>query len=231
MIQQTPEAELIRRELCDSLRRKCRDSRIVKFSKHENVYCCEGVAPCSIYVIESGQVKLSTVSRKGEEECIVGINTPGDVFGELCLSGTGERWEAATAMEETELRVVSCATFSSLLRSDALLAQGFVRYLSVRVADQQEAIAHLVTDDCEHRLGTTLLELARKLGKRDRHNLTIEHQISQTELSHIVGMTRSRVSAFMRRFRELGLIETRAYNCLVVRDKQLSDYLNKLASC
>jgi predicted XRE-type DNA-binding protein len=62
-----------------------------------------------------------------------------------------------------------------------------------------------------------------------RHNLTIEHQISQKELSHIVGMTRSRVSEFMRKFRELGLIETRAYNCLVVRENQLSDYLTQLA--
>lgn len=231
MIQQTPQAEIIRRQLCDSLRHKCRDSRIVKFSKHENIYSGGGVAPCSIYLIESGQVKLSTLSRKGKEECIVGINTVGDVFGELCLSGSGERLETATAMEETELRAVPCALFSNLLRSDAFLAQGFVRYLSVRVADQQEAIAHLVTDGCEHRLGATLLKLAQKLGKRDRDSLTIEHQISQEELSHIVGTTRSRVSEFMRRFRKLGLIGTRAHNRLLVRDKDLSDYLNKLASC
>jgi len=232
MIQQTPQAEVIRRQLCDSLRNKCRDSRIVKFSKHENIYSGGGgVAACSIYVIESGQVKLSTLSRKGQEECIVGINTAGDVFGELCLSGSGERLETATAMEETELRAVPCALFSELVRRDSLLAQGFVRYLSVRVADQQQAIAHLVTDDCEHRLGATLLELARKLGKRDCESLIIEHQISQEELSHIVGTTRSRVSEFMRRFRKLGLIERRAYDRLLVRDKDLSDYLNKLASC
>lgn len=231
MIQQAPQAEIIRRQLCDSLRNKCRDSRIIKFSKHENIYTSGGVAACSIYIIESGQVKLSTLSRNGKEECIVGINTAGDVFGELCLSGSGKRLETATAMEETELRAVPCARFSELVRSDSLLAQGFVRYLSVRVADQQQAIARLVTDDCEHRLGATLLELARKLGKRDRDSLTIERQISQEELSHIVGATRSRVSEFMRRFRKLGLIEKRAYTRLLVREKDLSDFLNELASC
>jgi CRP/FNR family cyclic AMP-dependent transcriptional regulator len=230
MIQQTPQAELIRRQLSDSLRHEFRDSRIVKIAKHNNVYTCGEVATCSIYLIESGQVKLLPLSREGKE-CIVAIHTAGDVFGESCLSGEGERVETATAMEETELRVISCPQFCDLLRSDSLLARGFVRYLSVRVADQQEAIAHLVTDGCEHRLGTILLELARRLGKKDRRDLTIEHRISQEELSHMVGTTRPRVSEFMRRFRKLGLIETRAPNCLVVRDKNLSDYLNKLASC
>jgi CRP/FNR family transcriptional regulator, cyclic AMP receptor protein len=227
MIQQTPQAELIRRQLCDSLRHKTRDSRIFKIAKHENVYACGELATCSVYVIESGQVKLLMLSPEGKE-CILAIHTAGDVFGELCLSGSGERLETATAMEETELRVVPCPQFFNLLRSDSLL-EGFVRYLSVRIADQQEVITQLVTAGSEHRLGTTLLELARKLGKKERHGLTIEHKISQEELSHMVGTTRPRVSEFMQRFRELGLIETRAQHCLVVRDKELSDYLTQLA--
>jgi CRP/FNR family transcriptional regulator, cyclic AMP receptor protein len=229
MIQQTPQAELIRRQLRDSLQDKTRDSRILKVAKHANVYTCGEVATCSIYVIESGQVKLLTVSPEGKE-CIVAIHAAGDVFGELCLTGTGERLETATAMEETELRVVPCRQFFNLLRSDSLLEE-FVRYLSVRIADQQEVITQLATADGEHRLGTTLLELARKLGKKERHGLTIEHKVSQEELSHMVGTTRPRVSEFMQRFRELGLIETRAQHCLVVRDKELSDYLTQLESC
>jgi hypothetical protein len=36
----------------------------------------------------------------------------------------------------------------------------------VRVADQQQVIANLVTGDSEQRLGKTLLQIARKLGKK-----------------------------------------------------------------
>jgi CRP/FNR family cyclic AMP-dependent transcriptional regulator len=228
MIGQTPQAELIRRQLRDSLCRNTRDYRTIKIGKNENVYTCGEAVACSIYVIESGQVKLLTLSPEGRE-CIVAIHTAGDVFGELCLSGKGERLETATAMEETELRAIPCHQLFDLIRSDSLL-EGFVRYLSVRIADQQEAINHLVTAGSEHRLGTTLLELARKLGKKERHGLTIEHKISHEDLSHMVGTTRPRVTGFMRRFRELGLIDTRAQR-LVVRDRELSDYLTKLASC
>ena len=227
MIGQTPQAELIRRQLRDSLRHRTGDSCLVKIAKHDNVYTCGQITTCSVYVIESGQVKL-TVAPDGRE-CIVAIHSTGDVFGELCLSGKGERLETATAMEETELRVVPCHQFVDLLRSDALL-EGFVRYLSVRIAEQQEAITRLVTDTSEHRLGATLLELARKLGKKERHGLTIEHRISHEDLAHMIGTTRPRISEFMQRFRELGLIDTRAQHFLVVRDKELSDYLTNLAS-
>ncbi len=230
IIQQTIQAELIRRQLCGSLRDKTQDSGVVKFAKHANVYTCGEVATCSIYVIESGRVKLLTLSSEGRE-CIVAIRAAGDVFGELCLSGVGERSETAMAMEETELRVVTCPQFLKLIRGDSLLAQEFVRFLAVRVAEQHEAIAQLATSGSEHRLGTTLLELALKLGKRERHGLTIEHKISQEELSHMVGTTRPRVSEFMRRFRELGLIETGAQQCMTVREKELGDYLAHLAAC
>ncbi|MFY9558105.1 MAG: Crp/Fnr family transcriptional regulator [Blastocatellia bacterium] len=179
--------------------------------------------------VESGQVKLLMLSPEGKE-CIVAIHTTGDVFGELCLTGKGERLETATAMEETELRVIHCCQFFELLGSDALL-EGFIRYLSLRIADQYEVISLLATAGSEHRLGTTLLEPGQRLGKKERHGLTIEHKISHEELSKMVGTTRPRISEFMRRFRELGLIETSAQHCLVVRDKDLSDYLTQLASC
>jgi CRP/FNR family transcriptional regulator, cyclic AMP receptor protein len=230
MIGQAPQAKLVSHQLRDSLGHKIRDLRTVKIARHANVYTCGEIATTgSVYVIESGQVKLLMLSPEGRE-CIVAIYTAGDIFGELCLSGKGERLETATAMEETELRVVPCHQFFDLLRSDSLL-EGFVRYLSVRIADQYKVITQLATADSEHRLGTTLLELARRLGKKQRHAVIIEHKISHEELSEMVGTTRPRVSEFMQRFRELGLIETSARHCLVVRDKDLCAYLTQLASC
>jgi len=76
-----------------------------------------------------------------------------------------------------------------------------------------------------------LLELARKLGKRDPDSLRLEYRITHEELSEIVGTTRPRVSVFMEQFHNLGLIETSAQHHLIVRDKELSDYLTQLASC
>jgi CRP-like cAMP-binding protein len=75
------------------------------------------------------------------------------------------RLETATAMEDTRLKKVPCAKFLERLAADSLL-EGFVKYLAVRVADQQEVIANLVTVDSEQRLGTTLLHLAKQMGEK-----------------------------------------------------------------
>ena len=86
-----------------------------------------------------------------------------------------------------------------------------------------------VAVDSEQRLGKTLLQLARTLGKKDQQSTHIEPKISHDELSEMVGTTRPRISLFMQRFRNLGLIETNLDRFLVINEKKLTDYLARIA--
>ena len=131
-------------------------------------------------------------------------------------------------MEETILKKIPCSEFLARLSRDSLL-EAFVRYLAVRIADQQQVIANLVTVDSEQRLGKMLLQLARTLGKKDQQSTRIELKISHDELSEMVGTTRPRISLFMQRFRNLGLIETNLDHFLVINEKKLTDYLARIA--
>ncbi len=226
MIHQTSQADLFIQQLRDAFQRETRSSRRIKIAKGANVYTC-GEQSGTVNFIESGQVKLVMVSPEGRE-CIFAVHGAGEVFGELSLSGLGERIETATAMEETELKVISSSKFFALLSANSLL-EGFVRYLAVRIAEQQQVIAHLVTVDSEQRLGKTLLQLARTLGKKGSDSLSIEHKITHEELSEMVGTTRSRISVFMQRFRNLGLIETSGEHFLIIKEKKLTAYLAHIA--
>ena len=226
MIQQTPEAERFKKQMRDSLQHETLNSRTVTIPRHRNVYTC-GDQDEMVYFIESGQIKLLLLSPEGKE-CLLAIHSGGDIFGELCLSGLGARHETATAMKETKLKQIPCAQFFDRLNRDAL-SEGFVRYLAVRIADQQQVIANLVTVDSEQRLGKTLLQLARTLGKRDPRSIRIELKISHEELSEMVGTTRPRISFFMQRFRNLGLIETNSDHFLIIKEHKLTDYLAQIA--
>jgi CRP/FNR family transcriptional regulator, cyclic AMP receptor protein len=84
---------------------------------------------------------------------------------------------------------------------------------------------NLVTVDSKQRLGKTLLQLARTLGKKDPRSIRIELKITHEELSEMVGATRPRISMFMQRFRNLGLIETNENHFLIIKEKKLTDYL------
>ncbi len=226
MIQETPEAERFKLQMRDSLRRETLNSRAVTIPRHGNVYTC-GDQDEMVYFIESGQIKLLLLSPEGKE-CLLAIHGGGDVFGELCLAGLGARHETATAMKATKLKQIPCAQFFARLSHDRL-SEGFVRYLAVRIADQQQVIANLVTVDSEQRLGQTLLQLARTMGKKDPRSIRIELKISHEELSEMVGTTRPRISVFMQRFRNLGLIETNSDRFLIIKESKLTDYLAQIA--
>jgi CRP-like cAMP-binding protein len=226
MIQQTPETDKFKQQLRDSLQRETQNSRAIKIARHANVYTC-GDQDNTVYFIEDGQIKLLMLSSEGKE-CLLAIHGAGDIFGELCLSGLGARLETATAMRGTIVKQIPSSQFFARLTRDSLF-EGFVRYLAVRVADQQQVIANLVTVDSEQRLGQTLLQLARTLGKKDPRSIRIELKISHEELSEMVGTTRPWISVFMQRFHNLGLIETNRDRFLVIKENKLTAYLAEIA--
>jgi len=225
MIQENPRVDVFKQKMRDSLRRVTRNTAAIKMEPQSTIYS-RGDQDENVYFIESGQIKLLMLAAGGKE-CILAIHAGGDVFGELCLSGLEARAETAVAMQETVLKQIPCDRFFGRLKDESLF-EGFVQYLAVRIADQQQIIANLVTVDSEQRLGKTLLRLARTMGKRDPHSIRIELKISHEELSRMVGATQSRVSIFMQRFHNLGLIETNPDEFLVIKEVQLADYVANL---
>jgi CRP/FNR family transcriptional regulator, cyclic AMP receptor protein len=226
MIENNLDTNLFKAQMRDSLLKETENSQSIKIAKHNNVYV-NGDEIEMVYFIESGEIKLVMLSSEGKE-CTLAIHSSGDVFGELCLAGLRGRQETATAMKDTVLKRIPCNKFLERLYRDSLLV-GFIKYLTVRIADQQVVIANLVTVDSEQRLGKTLLQLARKLGKKDPRSIRIELRISHEELASMVGTTRPRISMFMQRFRNLGLIEMSLEHHLIIKENKLTLYLASIA--
>lgn len=160
----------------------------------------------SMYLIESGQVKVSMSSAAGKD-CLLAIYTAGDVFGESCFMTPSKRVETATAMQPTVVRKASRRDFLAAVErfraTEVLLA-----HLARRIAERQAAVFDLVTMPSERRLAKVLLGVAEKLGLPEGPYLKLDQKISHEELSQIVGTTRPRITAFIQRFRERGLVVT-----------------------
>jgi CRP/FNR family cyclic AMP-dependent transcriptional regulator len=157
----------------------------------------------ALYLIDSGQVKLSMASAEGKD-CLLSIHGAGEVFGESCFAGP-KRQE--TAMNVTVVRRAARRdVLSELLKAGMI--EILLRHLAGRLAERQVAVFDLITTDSEQRLAKALLQFAEKLGTADGPYLRLDQHISHEELSQIVGTTRPRITAFMQRFRKLGLIQT-----------------------
>lgn len=225
MIPRTPQADHFIERMRMSLQEDMHQAATRTIAKHAHVYTC-GEHDAMVYVIVSGHIKLLVLAPDGKQ-CLLAIYTAGDIFGELCLAEGDGRRETATAMEDTIVKQIPCTQFLLRLSRDALM-EGFVRYLTVRVADQQQVIARLVTVDSEQRLAQTLLDLAHQLGQHDPRSIRIVQRISHAELAEMVGTTRPRISTFMKRFRDLGLIELTTTRQLIIKEQRLIAYVAQL---
>ncbi|HEV2424524.1 MAG TPA: Crp/Fnr family transcriptional regulator [Terriglobia bacterium] len=221
----TGAAALFADSLRASIRRDPLSASARLVPRRANVYTAGG-RDGNVYLIEKGQVKSVVVTAAGKE-CVLAVYAANDIFGELCLAG-GERAETATAMKETLVRQIPCHALLALLARDGLLAE-FVRYLAARAVEQQQIITDLATADSEHRLAATLLRLARKVGQQDPRSLRLEEPPSHQELSEMVGTTRPRITRFMRRLRDRGLIEFSG-PFLIVKEHALGKYLGAAIS-
>ncbi len=207
-------------------RKESFNCRVIKVAKHEHIYTCGDHDPM-VYFIDSGQIKVLLLSPEGKE-CLLAIHTVGDIFGESSLCGQYNRLDTAVAMQDVVLKQIPCRSFLNTLSRESML-EGLVQYLVMRVAEQQEVISSLLTANSEQRLATTLLHLARRLGKNDPRSVRIQQKISHEELAEMVGTTRPRIGIFLKRFRELGLIELSRERHFIIRENKLREYAKCLA--
>jgi CRP-like cAMP-binding protein len=158
----------------------------------------------SVFYIRNGKVKATVVSEQGKE-AVVALLGADDFFGEGCLAGQPLRLSTASAMTQCVIVRIAKADITRVIHEEPAFAELFISHLLARNSRVEEDLVDQLFNSSEKRLARTLLLLAN-FGKEGRPEPVIA-KISQETLAEIIGTTRSRVSFFMNKFRELGLID------------------------
>src|SRR5450432_1418647 len=176
---------------------------LAEYKKSQRIFS-QGNPADAIFYIQTGKVKVTVVSKQGKE-AVVAILGADDFFGEGCLAGQPLRMASAAAMSECSIMRLEKSGVISVLHSEPAFSELFLRYLLSRNIRIEEDLVDHLFNSSEKRLARVLLLLAN-FGKEGEVQPIIA-EISQETLAEIVGTTRSRVSYFMNRFREMGFIE------------------------
>jgi CRP/FNR family cyclic AMP-dependent transcriptional regulator len=158
----------------------------------------------AVFYIEKGKVKVTVISEQGKEAVIAFLDEE-DFLGEACLRGQPLRIATATAVAECVIARVEKPTFLQTLRDEPKFSELFTSYLLARTVRVEEDLVDQLFNSSEKRLARALLILAH-VG-RDGTPQPILPKVDQGTLAEMIGTTRSRVSHFMNKFRQLGLIE------------------------
>ncbi|HVU46741.1 MAG TPA: Crp/Fnr family transcriptional regulator [Terracidiphilus sp.] len=158
----------------------------------------------AVFYIVSGKVKLNVVSKRGKE-AVIAILPEDHFFGEGCLAGQPVRMATASALQRSTIVRVDKHVMLGLLRREAGFAQQFLTHLLSRNIRMEADLVDHLFNSSEKRLARLLLLMAN-FGQESKP-VPVIAKMSQETLAEMIGTTRSRVSFFLNRFRELGFID------------------------
>ena len=175
---------------------------VTAYCKNERIFS-QGDRADSVFFIQEGRVKVCIISELGKE-AVVALHGKGDFFGEGCLIGQPLRLGTVVAMTDSVIMRLNKRTIIKVLHDEPKFAEMFMAHLLARNARVEEDLADQLFNSSEKRLARVLLLMAN-FGKEGKPEPVIA-KVSQETLAQIVGTTRSQVSTFMNKFRQLGFI-------------------------
>jgi CRP-like cAMP-binding protein len=193
--------------------------RIVEV-KPKQAFFTQGDRADSIFYLWKGRARLTVVSQNGKEATIT-LLSAGDFVGEESLAEVpGVRLATATANIPCVALEIKRKEMIREMHDEPAFADIFLKFLLARSMRTQADLVDQLFNSCEKRLARILLLMAEfgKPGERE----TFIPRVTQETLAEMIGTTRSRVSFFMNRFRNLGFI---AYNGRIQVHKSLLNVL------
>jgi CRP-like cAMP-binding protein len=149
----------------------------------------------ALFLIRSGQVKVSVLSEDGRE-VILSVLGAASFFGEMALVDDEPRSAHVIAMSDTVLLQLRREDFRSRIRGSPELAIALLRELSRRLRRADDTIASLMLLDVNGRVAHLLLELAREEGGDSGNRIT--RRLTHAAIGQMVGASRETVSRTMR---------------------------------
>ena len=158
----------------------------------------------AVFYIQSGKVKLTVVSMSGKEAVIAHLPAA-SFFGEASLAGQQFRISSAHAIEPSSIVRIEKKIMQDLLHREPEFAEQFLAHLLSRNIRMEADLVDHLFNSSEKRLARLLMLMAN-FGQETKP-IPVIAKISQETLSEMIGTTRSRVSFFLNRFRDLGYID------------------------
>ena len=172
----------------------------------------------ALFIIDSGQVKVSIVSEDGRE-VILALLGDGAVFGELSLLDGKPRSANVVATENSALYMVRRADFLQLIYKVPKISIALLAELAARLRRTDRKIEGLALLDVTSRISETLLQLATDQGEQREEGIHLPARPTHQQLANMSGTTRETVSRVLKRLESQGYIVTKGRTITILKEE------------
>jgi len=203
----------------DQLKDLAAGSRMEQCERGHRFYWTDELSD-SVYLIKKGRIRLSRTSPEGREVTL-DLLGPGEIFGELSLSGEEQRNHTAEAVEPSLVCIFSRQTFTEALQRYPELAFRMIKLIGFRFRELESRLQDLAFQSVAQRVRTTLRRLADKHGLSGP-NRTTRIPITQKDLAFLIGASREAVAEELAKLKQQGLLQT-SYRSILLQPQLLLD--------
>lgn len=181
----------------------------------DEVLFLAGDAGNGCYRVEEGLLKVSMVSRAGNERILAFLG-PGAIVGELAIIDGRPRSASVVAVRDSVLSFLSRASFEDFAEKNAEIYKSLVTLLATRLRETDAVIAAGSFLPLRGRVALTLLELAEDFGQDvGAGRIVIRQKIGQSDLAAMAGIARENVSRILNDWKRRKLVSRLSgYYCL-----------------
>jgi CRP-like cAMP-binding protein len=188
---------------------------INRFYPGNSMFFSEGEPGDELYIIQKGSVKIAKIVDNNE--VLLAVLKPGDIFGEMALLESKPRTACAVAYDDCEVLVVNRANFERMVGTKPQIIARLTTLLAERIWLIYKQLANTLLDDPLGRMYDTLLIQLEK----NRVDLSVSQpytfDFGPRELVNIVGLPRQDGEKVLRKMMENRLIQV-ADNRIVAMD-------------
>lgn len=169
-------------------------SSIVRSYPKNTVIINENDHADSLYIIESGRVKVYCSDKNGKE-FIMSTLGPEDYFGELALLDDDKRSASVRTMEKSNFSIIYKEDFHKVLAQQPNIAKTLIRNLTKQVRKLTKDVKALALQDVYGRVTNVLTSLAEP---RDEATAIIPEKLTQQDIADRVGASREMVARILK---------------------------------
>ena len=175
----------------------------------------EGEPGDSLYIVQTGKIKLSRRAPDGREN-VLAVMGPSDQFGELSVFDPGPRTATATAVTDVKLARMPQSVLRPWIVAHPVVGERLLHVLARRLRRTNDSVADLIFTDVPGRVAKALLQMADRFGSRDSDGLKVKHDLTQEELAQLVGASRETVNKALADFASRGWLRLEPRSVIIL---------------
>jgi CRP-like cAMP-binding protein len=179
----------------------------------------EGDQPFDVDLVESGEIKLTTLALSGQE-LVLDVAGPGAILGELSAIDGAPRSATALALTNAEVTAIAADRFLAFLADRPEATRGLLILTIRRLRLSNRRQLEYTATDALGRVCHRLDELAGRYGLGSDKGVRIELPLTQTELAQWCGLSREAVVKALRKLRDLGWVAASVDGTILICDRQ-----------